>query len=86
MTTHVEVLLLVLILGFTAQTAHAVPASEAAIERSVLEAPAADETFNLDAMRVQRYGDHGRTPVLVPGLESGSWAWKGQIERFRTRP
>jgi pimeloyl-ACP methyl ester carboxylesterase len=48
-----------------------------------LEAPPAAETFMVGTLRVQRYGDHGRPLILVPGLENGSWAWRGQIERFR---
>ena len=87
MTTRVGVVSLVLLFGCTAANhAAAAPAASAtAIQSSTLEAPPADETFTAGILRVQRYGTHGRPLILVPGTESGSWAWKGQIERFRGR-
>lgn len=87
MTTRVGAISLALLFGFTAAAhaaaAPAATASTTAIQSSTLEAPPADETFTIGLLRVQRYGKHGRPLILVPGTESGSWAWKGQIERFR---
>ena len=82
MTTRFRAVSLALLLGFTAAAPAAV-APTTAIQSSTLEAPPADETFTVGLLRVQRYGKHGRPLILIPGTESGSWAWKGQIERFR---
>jgi pimeloyl-ACP methyl ester carboxylesterase len=30
-------------------------------------------------LQVQRYGDHGRPVILIPGLECGPWAWQRTI-------
>ena len=58
-------------------------AASAPAGTAALEAPPAAETFAVGTLRVQRYGDHGRPLILVPGLENGAWAWRGEIERFR---
>lgn len=50
---------------------------------AALEAPPADSTFTVGTLRVQRYGDHGRPLILIPGLEGGSWVWRDVIEHFR---
>lgn len=67
--------------AMAANPAHGVAA--AAPARSSLDAPEATETFNVGTFRVQRYGDHGRPLILVPGLEGGSWAWRSVITHFR---
>lgn len=59
------------------------PADAKGADAGSLEAPAAEETFTVGFLRVQRYAGHGRPLLLVPGMASGSWAWRGQIERFR---
>lgn len=59
-------------------------ASTSAVNPSALEAPPAAETFTVGTLRVQRYGDHGRPLILIPGLAGGSWVWRGQIEHFRS--
>ena len=58
-------------------------ASSAPRTTASLEAPPAAEAFTVGTLRVQRYGDRGRPLILIPGLENGSWAWRGEIERFR---
>lgn len=58
------------------------PVGSAAVP-AVLEAPPAVEMFMVGSMRVQRYGDHGRPLILIPGLEGGSWVWRSAIEHFR---
>ncbi len=50
---------------------------------SALEAPAAAEMFTVGTLKVQRYGDHGRAIILIPGLGSGSWVWKNTIGALR---
>lgn len=30
-------------------------------------------------LQVQRYGDHGRPVILIPGLEGGPWVWQQTI-------
>lgn len=44
--------------------------------------PVASATFTVGTLRVQRFGSGGRPLILVPGLSSGSWAWRGTIVRF----
>lgn len=44
--------------------------------------PAASATFTVGTLRVQRYGDHGRALVLIPGLSGGTWVWRGTITHF----
>ncbi len=44
--------------------------------------PAANATFTVGTLRVQRYGGGGRAMILVPGLSSGPWAWRDTIEHF----
>lgn len=39
-------------------------------------------TFTVGTLRVQRYGNNGRALILVPGLSSGTWAWRGTIAHF----
>ena len=33
----------------------------------------------IGTLQVQRYGDHGRPVILIPGLECGPWVWQGTI-------
>lgn len=86
MSVHVRCAAVVLVLALAAPlippSAHAVtvPADAAAPE-----APVAAETFTAGTLRVQRYAGQGRPLILVPGLESGSWAWREQIDRLRGR-
>jgi pimeloyl-ACP methyl ester carboxylesterase len=40
------------------------------------------ERFEVDAMLVERHGQHGRPLVLIPGLASGSWAWQDIVREF----
>lgn len=47
--------------------------------------PAAAGTFTVGTLRVQRYGDHGRPVILIPGLGSGSWVWAGTVRHLRAR-
>jgi pimeloyl-ACP methyl ester carboxylesterase len=90
MARRVAVVSLALMFAFSASATRAAAApvtaaSATALQPGGLEAPPADETFSVGFLRVQRYGTRGRPLILVPGTESGSWAWKGQIERFRGR-
>lgn len=43
---------------------------------------AASRTFTVGTLRVQRYGMHGRAMILIPGLSSGPWEWRGTIVHF----
>jgi pimeloyl-ACP methyl ester carboxylesterase len=45
--------------------------------------PSAAETFSIGTLRVQRYGDHGRAVILIPGLTCGPWEWAQTIEHLR---
>lgn len=63
-----------LLLAAAAAAANA-PAASSAL-------PAANATFTVGSLRVQRYGHGGRALILVPGLASGPWAWRGTIEHF----
>lgn len=49
----------------------------------VTRLPAASATFTVGTLRVQRYGEHGRPVILIPGLGSGSWVWAGTINHLR---
>ena len=63
------------------------PAASSAVSAvtipATLEAPPAAKTFSVGTLRVQRYGDHGRPLILIPGLEGGPWVWRSAIEHFR---
>lgn len=84
MSTRIRGLVVALSFAFAACFIQPIAgAASAPAGAASLEAPPAAETFTIGALRVQRYGGHGRPLILVPGMESGSWAWKGQIERFR---
>lgn len=58
-------------------------APTASADVAALEAPPAAETITVGLLRVQRYAGDGRPLLLVAGMESGPWAWRPQIERFR---
>lgn len=76
---------LAVVVGFSLAV-FAVPLSageDAPASAAALEAPPAAETFNVGLLRVQRYAGQGRPLILVPGFESGAWAWREQIQRFR---
>lgn len=45
--------------------------------------PQADETFMVDTLKVQRFGDRGRPLILIPGLESGPWSWSQVIRHLQ---
>ena len=84
MSTRIRGLAVALLFAFAAFFVQSFAgASSAPAATASLEAPPAAETFTVGTLRVQRYGDHGRPLILVPGLENGSWAWRGEIERFR---
>lgn len=42
---------------------------------------AAESTLaeHVGTLQVQRYGDHGRPVILIPGLECGPWVWQRTI-------
>lgn len=44
--------------------------------------PAA-QTFTVGTLSVQRYGDHGRPLILIPGLGSGAWVWDSAVAHLR---
>lgn len=67
-----------------AATAAASAMDQTASTTTTLEAPAAAETFTVGTIKVQRYGDHGRAVILIPGLAGGPWVWKDTIEALRT--
>jgi pimeloyl-ACP methyl ester carboxylesterase len=41
------------------------------------------ETFTVGTLSVQRYGDHGRPLILIPGLGSGAWVWDSTVAHLR---
>jgi pimeloyl-ACP methyl ester carboxylesterase len=43
---------------------------------------AAPESFTVGTLHVNRYGDHGRPLILIPGLGSGAWVWQDTIEHL----
>ncbi len=66
-------------------TAPQVPASTAPAPtiNAALEAPKSAETFTVGTLKAQRYGDHGRAVILIPGLAGGPWVWKDTIQALR---
>ncbi len=34
-------------------------------------------------LKVERYGDHGRTVILIPGLAGGPWVWQQTIVQLK---
>lgn len=59
------------------------PASDTPACATVGAVPAATRTFTVGTLRVQRYGDHGRPIILLPGLATGTWEWAGTIRHLR---
>lgn len=53
-----------------------------AADAGLVPLPPAHETFTVGTLKVQRFGDHGRAVILVPGLESGPWSWAGVIRHL----
>src|SRR5699024_9770915 len=45
--------------------------------------PKAADTFTVGTLKVQRYGDHGRVVILIPGLECGPWEWARTIDHLK---
>lgn len=45
----------------------------------------ADEhaAVELGTLHVQTYGDHGQSLILIPGLGSGPWVWKGTVAKLK---
>lgn len=41
------------------------------------------ESFDVGTLHVDTYGHGGSAVVLVPGLASGAWAWRGTVEKFQ---
>lgn len=39
-------------------------------------------SYDVGSLHVDRYGDHGRPIVLIPGLACGPWEWYGEITRL----
>jgi pimeloyl-ACP methyl ester carboxylesterase len=39
-------------------------------------------SFTVGTLTVQRYGDHGRPVILIPGLASGAWVWDATREQL----
>lgn len=67
----------------TAQAAASAPSAPASTCQRVTPLPQAAETFTVGTLRVQRYGDHGRPVILIPGLGSGSWVWAEAVRHLR---
>jgi pimeloyl-ACP methyl ester carboxylesterase len=57
------------------------PATAAASTAKAAVRPA--PAFTVGTLRVQRYGDHGRPLILIPGLGSGAWVWDGAVAHLR---
>lgn len=90
MTVRMRVLGVAMVVALGMPAARAAPPSNppaggsiAAANSAAPEAPPAEETCTIGTLRVQRYGDHGRPLILIPGLEGGSWVWRDAIRRFR---
>lgn len=75
-------LLCLLTMWLAPNPAQAAPAKQPAcnVQSAV---PDASRTFTVGTLRVQRYGDHGRPVILIPGLESGTWSWTDTIQHLR---
>lgn len=59
------------------------PATTASACTATASAPDVAGSFTVGTLRVERYGEHGRPVILIPGLESGTWTWTGTIEHLR---
>lgn len=35
--------------------------------------------FQVGTLKVEQHGEHGRPVILIPGLSSGAWVWKGTV-------
>jgi len=57
--------------------AAAAPFTPTAASLARLAAPA--ESFHVGILKVDRYGDHGKPLILIPGLAGGPWVWSGTI-------
>jgi pimeloyl-ACP methyl ester carboxylesterase len=44
-----------------------------------MAAPTPTPAERIGTLQVQRYGDHGRPVILIPGLECGPWVWQRTI-------
>ncbi len=40
-------------------------------------------TSTVGTLKVERHGDHGRSVILIPGLQGGPWVWERTIERLQ---
>lgn len=40
-------------------------------------------TSTAGALKVERYGDHGRPVILIPGLQGGPWVWQQTIAQLK---
>lgn len=40
---------------------------------------AGEAAFQVGTLKVEQHGDHGRPVILIPGLSSGAWVWKGTV-------
>jgi pimeloyl-ACP methyl ester carboxylesterase len=52
----------------------------AAASSATAGAPTA--SFTVGTLTVQRFGDHGRPVILIPGLASGAWVWDATREHL----
>ena len=57
--------------------AAAAPFTPTAASLAKLAQPA--ESFHVGILKVDRYGDHGKPLILIPGLAGGPWVWSGTI-------
>ncbi|MGH8427436.1 MAG: alpha/beta fold hydrolase [Gammaproteobacteria bacterium] len=56
--------------------------SAALLASACVTAPSGPSTFTVGTLTVQRYGDHGRTLIMIPGLASGAWVWTDTVTQL----
>ena len=63
------------------------PLLAASLALSVSQGAMASSTQGADihvgTLKAERYGDHGRPVILIPGLEGGPWVWEQTIAQLQ---
>lgn len=70
-------------LGIAAMAAPTMARTQSAQHVNPHAGRAEGESFQIDGMRVERYGHQGRAVILIPGLSSGSWVWRDTVKRLK---
>lgn len=65
----------------------AYPLLAASLALSVSQGAMASSTqaadIHVGTLKAERYGDHGRPVILIPGLEGGPWVWEQTIAQLQ---